>query len=51
MKDEDDPGAKAPHGDSSDEEDEQLAENLRKATSAVTLTPPREGRHNERTAV
>ena len=42
MKDVDDPGEKAPHGDFSDEEDEQLAENLTKATSVVTSTP-REG--------
>ena len=40
------PESKAPHGDSSDEEDELLAENLRKATSAVTHTP-RRGRRNE----
>ena len=37
-----DPGAKAPHGDSSDEGDEQLAENLRKASSVVNLVS-REG--------
>ena len=41
-KDAEDPGEKAPHGDSSDEEDEQLAENLRRSTSVVALTP-REG--------
>ena len=41
-KDEEDPDGKAPHGNSSEEEAELLAENLRKATSAVTLTS-REG--------
>ena len=37
--DENDEGAKAPHGDSSDEEDNQLAEKLRDATGSVTLVP------------
>ena len=34
-----DAGEKAPHGESSEGDDEQLAEDLRKASSAVTLTP------------
>ena len=34
-----DAGEKAPHGESSEGDDEQLAENLRKASSVVTLTP------------
>ena len=37
--DEKDEAAKAAHGDSSDEEDDQLAEKLRKATGTVTLVP------------
>ena len=36
MKEEDDPGAKAPHGDSSDEEDdEQLDARLRSASQVA----------------
>ena len=35
--DENDEGAKEAHGDSSDEEDDQLAEKLRKATGSVIL--------------
>ena len=34
-----DAGEKAPHGGSSESDDEQLAENLRKASSVVTLAP------------
>ena len=41
---ENDEGAKAPHGDSLEEEDEQLAEKLRKAIGTVTLVPREEAR-------
>ena len=43
-KEERDPGGKAPHADSSDEEDEQLAENLKKVSSAVRLVSHEEAR-------